>query len=92
MTCICHFESTKGSQLLNLTDTTYINLQQSIVKWSELNKEPEKTICTGVNLTKASLIHKNCYTRLTSKVKLQQAERFKERVSDCYCINSHFIY
>ena len=91
MSCICHFPSTKDSEFYPLTELTHDQLKQAVTQWANLNKEPEKTICEGieVELTPSSLIHKSCYIRLTSKAKLQQAKHSYERVStplwDC-CI------
>lgn len=83
MACICHFQSTKSSDnLINLTAVTLKTLESSVLQWLELDKEPERSICcSGKEIKADSLIHKSCYTRLTSKSKLQQAKHNYEKVS-----------
>ncbi|XP_067927839.1 uncharacterized protein [Watersipora subatra] len=78
MACVAHFESTKGA-LINLTDYSASVLHNSVHQWIELNKEPEKTVCARLKeedlLVVGATVHKNCYSRLVNKSKLEKAKR-----------------
>lgn len=87
MACILHYDSTKPSvDLAKVTCETLARLTKFTREWQELNKEPEKTLSLNLlssDLGEDAVIRKNCYVRITSSYKLDQAKKSMEKVYNC---------
>ena len=85
MSCIAHFEGSKGGNLIPLTQKTTETLKTCIEQWRELFKEPERTVSCDVCLPLVNIgaqIHKSCYQRLTNKKRIVPAKKRHREVSD----------